>query len=316
MAMQSSRIVKALIAGGTIGGIVFGTLTFTGTTDLQAIKDAYDRALSNITTLTNNAEVYKTELARRLGLINDYKTKAESLQAKIDELEAKIAELKEHGTTDSDTIKQLQQEKAELQAKLDDAVSEEDYNALTAEIERLQGELTKANNEVASLKSYIEGQEATYADAAAITAEDLQGDTSTEGLYYTWETNNDNTAVNDYFNKLNVVDERNESPVLMQASAGDILNIGNMRAFKKVYNMESGQDFNTVYASKLAQYNDRTDMSEEQKFYNAVNQISFTVTIEGTTYTVMAEPKIALTPNGSALPYTDWYTDTASNINF
>ena len=316
MAMQSSRIVKALIAGGTIGGIVFGTLTWTGTTDLEAIKTAYNRALSNITTLTNNAEVYKTELARRLGLINDYKTKAESLQAKIDELEAKIAELKEHGTTDSDTIKQLQQEKAELQAKLDDAVSEEDYNALTAEIERLQSELTKANNEVASLKSYIEGQEATYADATAITAEDLQGDTSTEGLYYTWETSNDDTAVNDYFNKLNVVDERNESPVLVQASAGNILNIGNMRAFKKVYNMESGQDFNTVYASKLAQYNDRTDMSEEQKFYNAVNQISFTVTIEGTTYTVMAEPKIALTPNGSALPYTDWYTDTASNINF
>ena len=314
--MQSSRIVKALIAGGTIGGIVFGTLTWTGTTDLEAIKTAYNRALSNITTLTNNAEVYKTELARRLGLINDYKTKAESLQAKIDELEAKIAELKEHGTTDSDTIKQLQQEKAELQAKLDDAVSEEDYNALTAEIERLQSELTKANNEVASLKSYIEGQEATYADATAITAEDLQGDTSTEGLYYTWETSNDDTAVNDYFNKLNVVDERNESPVLVQASAGNILNIGNMRAFKKVYNMESGQDFNTVYASKLAQYNDRTDMSEEQKFYNAVNQISFTVTIEGTTYTVMAEPKIALTPNGSALPYTDWYTDTASNINF
>ena len=315
MAMQSSRIVKALIAGGTIGGIVFGTLTWTGTTDLQAIKDAYDRALSNITTLTNNAEVYKTELARRLGLINDYKTKAESLQAKIDELEAKIAELKEHGTTDSDTIKQLQQEKAELQAKLDDAVSEEDYNALTAEIERLQSELTKANNEVASLKSYIEGQEATYKDATAITAEDLQGDTSTEGLYYTWETSNDNTAVNDYFNKLNVVDERNESPVLVQASAGDILNIGNMRAYKKLYNKQ-GKDFDADYATNLAQYKDRTDMNEKQKFYNAVNQISFTVTIEGTTYTVMAEPKIALTPGGSALPYTDWYTDTASNINF
>ena len=316
MAMQSSRIVKALIAGGTIGGIVFGTLTWTGTTDLEAIKTAYNRALSNITTLTNNAEVYKTELARRLGLINDYKTKAESLQAKIDELEAKIAELKEHGTTDSDTIKQLQQEKEQLQAQLDDAVSEEDYNALTAEIERLQSELTKANNEVASLKSYIDSKEATYKDATAITAEDLQGDTSTEGLYYTWETSNDNTAVNDYFNKLNVVDERNESPVLVQASAGNILNIGNMRAFKKVYNMESGQDFNTVYASKLAQYNDRTDMNEEEKFYNAVSQMSFTVTIEGTTYTVMAEPKIALTPGGSALPYTDWYTDTASNINF
>ena len=313
--MQSSRIVKALIAGGTIGGIVFGTLTWTGTTDLEAIKTAYNRALSNITTLTNNAEVYKTELARRLGLINDYKTKAESLQAKIDELEAKIAELKEHGTTDSDTIKQLQQEKAELQAKLDDAVSEEDYNALTAEIERLQSELTKANNEVASLKSYIEGQEATYADATAITAEDLQGDTSTEGLYYTWETSNDNTAVNDYFNKLNVVDERNESPVLMQASAGNILNIGNMRAFKKLYNKQ-GKDFDADYATKLAQFNDRTDMTEKEKFYNAVSQMSFTVTIEGTTYTVMADPKIALTPGGSALPYTDWYTNTASNINF
>ena len=316
MAMQSSRIVKALIAGGTIGGIVFGTLTWTGTTDLEAIKNAYDRALSNITTLTNNAEVYKTELARRLGLINDYKTKAESLQAKIDELEAKIAELKEHGTTDSDTIKQLQQEKAELQAKLDDAVSEEDYNALTAEIERLQSELTKANNEVASLKSYIEGQESTYADATAITAEDLQGDTSTEGLYYTWETSNDDTAVNDYFNKLNVVDERNESPVLVQASAGNILNIGNMRAFKKVYNMESGQDFNTVYASKLATYADSADMTESDKFYNAVSQMSFTVTIEGTTYTIIAEPNVALTPGGEAVAKDTWFTDTASNINF
>ena len=128
--------------------------------------------------------------------------------------------------------------------------------------------------------------------------------------------NNDNTAVNDYFNKLNVVDERNESPVLVQASAGNILNIGNMRAFKKVYNMKSGQDFNTVYASKLAQYNDRTDMSEEQKFYNAVNQISFTVTIEGTTYTIIAEPNVALTPGGEVVAKDTWYTDTASNINF
>ena len=316
MAMQSSRIVKALIAGGTIGGIVFRTLTWTGTTDLEAIKTAYNRALSNITTLTNNAEVYKTELARRLGLINDYKTKAESLQAKIDELEAKIAELKEHGTTDSDTIKQLQQEKAELQAKLDDAVSEEDYNALTAEIERLQGELTKANNEVASLKSYIDGQEATYADATAITAEDLQNETGVEGLYYTWETNNDNTVVNDYFNKLNVVDERNESPVLMQASAGNILNIGNMRAFKKVYNMESGQDFNTVYASKLATYADHADMTESDKFYNAVSQMSFTVTIEGTNYTIQADTNVALTPGGEVVAKDTWFTDTASNINF
>ena len=155
MAIQSSKVVKALIAGGTIGGIVFGTLTFTGTTDLEAIKTAYNRALNNITTLTNNAEVYKTELARRLGLINDYKSKAESLQAKINDLEAQLNELREHGTANDDIVKQLQEEKAQLQAQLDDAVSEEDYKALTDEIERLQGELTKANNEVASLKDVV-----------------------------------------------------------------------------------------------------------------------------------------------------------------
>ena len=250
MAMQSARIVKALIAGGTIGGIVFGTLTFTGTTDLEAIKTAYNRALNNITTLTNNAEVYKTELARRLGLINDYKSKAGSLQAKIDDLESQIAQLKEQGTANDDIVKQLQEEKAQLQAQLDDAVSEEDYKALTDEIERLQGELTKANNEVASLKSYIESQEATYADATAITAEDLQGEASTEGLYYRWKTNNDDTAVNDYLNKLNVVDERNESPVLVEWGISNTLSIGNLRAYKKLFNMERGQDFNTVYASK------------------------------------------------------------------
>ena len=316
MAIQSSKVVKALIAGGTIGGIVFGTLTFTGTTDLEAIKTAYNRALSNITTLTNNAEVYKTELARRLGLINDYKSKAESLQAKIDDLETQIAQLKEQGTANDDAVKQLQEEKAQLQAQLDDAVSEEDYKALTDEIERLQGELTKANNEVASLKSYIEGQEATYADATAITAEDLQGEASTEGLYYTWETANGDTAVNDYLNKLNVVDERNESPVLVQWGISNTLSIGNLRAYKKLFNMESGQDFNTVYASTLATYADRADMSQSDKFYNAVRQMSFTITIGRTTYTILANPKIAMTPGGSALPYTDWYTDNASNINF
>lgn len=316
MAIQSSKVVKALIAGGTIGGIVFGTLTFTGTTDLEAIKTAYNRALSNITTLTNNAEVYKTELARRLGLINDYKSKAKSLQAKINDLETQIAQLKEQGTANDDIVKQLQEEKAQLQAQLDDAVSEEDYKALTDEIERLQGELTKANNEVASLKSYIEGQEATYADATAITAEDLQNEASTEGLYYRWETANNDTAVNDYLNKLNVVDECNESPVLVQWGISNTLSIGNMRAYKKLFNMESGQDFNTVYARELASYADRADMSQSDKFYNAVSQMSFTITIGRTTYTIIANPKIAMTPGGSALPYTDWYTDNASNINF
>ena len=316
MAIQSSKVVKALIAGGTIGGIVFGTLTFTGTTDLQAIKTAYNRALNNITTLTNNAKVYKTELARRLGLINDYKSKAESLQAKINDLETQIAQLKEQGTANDDIVKQLQEEKAQLQAQLDDAVSEEDYKALTDEIERLQGELTKANNEVASLKSYIEGQEATYADATAITAEDLQNEASTEGLYYRWETANNDTAVNDYLNKLNVVDECNESPVLVQWGISNALSIGNMRAYKKLFNMESGQDFNTVYARELASYADRADMSQSDKFYNAVSQMSFTITIGRTTYTIIANPKIAMTPGGSALPYTDWYTDNASNINF
>ena len=89
-----------------------------------------------------------------------------------------------------------------------------------------------------------------------------------------------------------------------------------MRAFKKVYNMKSGQDFNTVYADKLAQFNDRTDMNDMEKFYNAVSQMSFTVTIEGTTYTVMAEPNVALTPGGEAVAKDTWYTNTASNINF
>ena len=315
MGIQSGRIVKALIAGGTIGGIVFGTLTFTGTADLETIKTAYNRALSNITTLTNNAEVYRTELARRLGLINDYKSKAESLQVKIDDLEAQIAKLKEQGSSNDELVEQLQQEKQQLQAQLDDAVSEEDYKALTDEIERLQSELTKANNEVASLKSYIEGQEATYADAKAVTAEDLQGEASTEGLYYTWETNDSNTAINNYFNELNVVDERNESPVLMQASRNYVYYVGNMRAFKKLYNKQGG-DFDKDYATNLAQYKDRTDMTEREKFYNAACQMRFTVKIEGTNYTIIAEPNVAMTPGGEVVAKGTWFTDTADNINF
>ena len=57
-------------------------------------------------------------------------------------------------------------------------------------------------------------------------------------------------------------------------------------------------------------------MTESDKFYNAVSQMSFTVTIEGTTYTIIAEPNVALTPGGEVVAKDTWYTNTASNINF
>lgn len=145
--MISKATVAKVLAGTTlIGGVAFGTLAFTGQADLDAIKGAYDRAVNNINILQANETKLKNAIAEKLGLITGYKSKAESLQERVDQLTQQLEEAKNNKTEDTSKIKELQAKIDELQAQIDDGITDEQYNSLLAEIERLMVNLQKLIN--------------------------------------------------------------------------------------------------------------------------------------------------------------------------
>ena len=122
--MISKATVAKVLAGTTlIGGVAFGTLAFTGQAELDAIKAAYDRAIQNINILQGNETKLKNALAEKLGLITGYKSKAESLQTRVDELTQQLEEAKNNKTEDTGKIKELQAKITELQNQIDDGIT-------------------------------------------------------------------------------------------------------------------------------------------------------------------------------------------------
>lgn len=193
---SGSAIRKILTGTAVVGGVTLaaaGVLKWTGTDDLGAIKEQFNTLHGWYENALYNVGQYKEALAKANGFINDYKTKDDQLIDKVKEYESKIADLNKQieqlqsqGGTDTETIKELQQQVKDLQAELDKAVSEDDYNQLEAEVARLQGELKKANSEVASLRSYIDGEMAkTTATTDKVNADDLTGQENLK-LYLTY----------------------------------------------------------------------------------------------------------------------------------
>lgn len=319
--MISKATVAKVLAGTTlIGGVAFGTLAFTGQADLDAIKGAYDRAVNNINILQANETKLKNAIAEKLGLITGYKSKAESLQERVDQLTQQLEEAKNNKTEDTSKIKELQAKIDELQAQIDDGITDEQYNSLLAEIERLNGELTKANQQVATLKNEILAKDAQIKDAKAVTDEELNGNIDTSDLYFTWEGGTPELV--EYLNNQQIRDDRNESPVTI-SSAYNNWAIGNVRAYKKLYDKINGDGaFIKKYNEALAAYKEGHPKETDQNniFYAAIsNTGSIPVTVGKTTYYIGCNPTKKLSSDTTierAQWDGYWYNKTAENPLF
>lgn len=290
--MISKATVAKVLAGTTlIGGVAFGTLAFTGQADLDAIKGAYDRAVNNINILQANETKLKNAIAEKLGLITGYKSKAESLQERVDQLTQQLEEAKNNKTEDTSKIKELQAKIDELQAQIDDGITDDQYNSLLAEIERLNGELTKANQQVATLKNEILAKDVQIKDAKAVTDEELNGNIDTSDLYFTWEGGTPDLV--DYLNKLQVRDDRNESPVTISSDYNNWA-IGNVRAYKKLYDLKNGDGaFIKKYNEAVTTYKQGHPNEDDQNniFYGAISNLgALEVKVEKTTYYISCDP--------------------------
>ena len=297
--MISKATVAKVLAGTTlIGGVAFGTLAFTGQADLDAIKAAYDRAVNNINILQSNETKLKNAIAEKLGLITGYKSKAESLQTRVDELTKQLEQAKENTTTDTGKIKELQAKIAELQSQIDDGITDEQYNSLLSEIERLQGELTKANEKVAALKNEILAKDAEIKDAKAVTNEELDGNVDTSDLYFTWEGGTPELV--EYLNNQQIRDDRNESPVTISSDYNNWA-IGNVRAYKKLYDSIHGDGaflakYKEAVANRKTSYPDEVD--QDEIFYQCVSNLgALEIKVDKITYYINCNPKKPLSTN-------------------
>lgn len=294
--MISKGTVAKLLAGSTlIGGVAFGTLAFTGQADLDAIKGAYDRAVNNINILQANETKLKNAIAEKLGLITGYKSKAESLQTRVDELTQQLEEAKNNKTEDTGKIKELQAKIDELQAKIDDGITDEQYDSLLGEIERLQGELTKANSQIAALKNEVLAKDAQIKDAKAVTDEELNGNIDTSDLYFTWEGGTPELV--EYLNKQQIRDDRNESPVTISSRYNN-WTIGNVRAYKKLYDSINGDGaFLVKYKEALATYKQTNpkETDEDEIFYQSLGYTGvIQIKVGKTTYIIDCNPNYKL----------------------
>lgn len=319
--MISKSAVAKVLAGTTlIGGVAFGTLAFTGQADLDAIKGAYDRAVTNINILQSNETKLKNALTEKLGLITGYKSKAESLQTRVDELTKQLEEAKNNKTEDTGKIKQLEAKIAELQSQIDDGITDEQYNQLLGEIERLNGELTKANEKVAALKNEILAKDAQIKDAKAVTDEELDGNVDTSDLYFSWEGGTPELV--EYLNNQQIRDDRNESPVTISSDYNNWA-IGNVRAYKKLYDSINGDGaFIKKYNEAVTTYKQGHPKETDQNniFYGALSNLgALEIKVEKTTYYISCDPNKPLSTDTTIARENwsnYWYNKTAENPLF
>lgn len=228
---NSSSAVAKLIKGGVVVGSVttlaFGVAKWTGTTDLNDVKAQFNTLHGWYENALYNMGQYKEALTKANVHIADFKKKDDLLvgeinkyKAQIKDLNTQIENLKTNGNDkDKETIAQLQEQVKTLQAELNKAVSEEDYNQVQNEIARLQNELKTANTETKNLKDYI-NNEMTNTTA---TEEKVDASTLTGGedlklyLTYNWVTGYEgqDTSANlvTMLNAYNDIDAYRESPI-------------------------------------------------------------------------------------------------------
>ena len=303
-------LTKAMIATAIAGIAGFGTLQWAGHSDIEAVQNMYNRLYDNYQIALDNISIYQNEVNRTHGLIEGSAEKQQALQNKIDELKQQLEQAQGGSEEDKALIAQLQQQIADLQAQLDAAATDEELNQLLAEIERLQGELNTANQEVATLREQIALKDASITDIQPITAEEVQNGTDIADLYFTFATSNSNTALDNYLNGLQVIDMYNQSPALL-INNGNSYSMPNMIAFQQVYDKVNGEgSFETAFNNAYNQnYANETDITEQEKVYNTLcSYVSLKVTVDGQQYTIRWQEG-QITPNGESKTLADWMSN-------
>lgn len=272
---NSSSAVAKLVKGGVMLGsittVAFGVAKWTGTDDLASVKEQFNKLHGWYENALYNVGQYKEALTKANVHIKDFQKKDDLLveeinkyKAQIKDLNTQIENLKNNGTDkDKETIAKLQEQVTTLQAELDKAVSEEDYNKVENEVARLQQELTKANAETKDLQSYINTEMAnTTATTEKVDASTLTGNENLKlYLEYEWVdgyTGQDtSTDLATMLNAYNDIDAYRESPIKLvymgketyyQDKLTNVVFLNNTNAINKIATHTS--DWEDITSSK------------------------------------------------------------------
>ena len=305
MKLITKTMVGTLTTATVAGTVLWGTLTFSGSEDLTFIKDKFDWVKLQYENALTNIDSYKNVLADKVAQIKGYESIQDELSTKLQAAQAELETLKSQGTTDQQTITQMQTRIDELTAQLEalegkeDAATEEEFNAIKAEVERLQSELQLANQKVAELRAYIE-QESNISGTAVISEETIAEQAATRNPYLTFvEGRGDWTSVDtnkkeDLFgilNGLKILDTFKESPVILHMDNynGDFIYVGtnSKEAFDRVTatNGYTEYGFYTVNG-KIASYDEFLQASPNNRLqiqFNYVGDADWTGTLGYTT---------------------------------
>ena len=225
MALFTKAMAQKLVAGTAVTGMVaFGAISWTGTADLETIKEKFDWVKQQYSNSLQTIENYKTVLGQKVKDIRGYESIQDELNAQITELKRQLADLEANGTEeDKAEITRLQNRVKELEAELATAATEEQYNSIVAECKKLQEQLAKANQEVATLKNYVV-KESNIAGHNVISVADIEAGNSTRNPMLTfvegkgnWTSVDSNKKADlfDVLNGLQILDTFKESPVIL-----------------------------------------------------------------------------------------------------
>ena len=160
MKSQIISAMKSFVLGGGTGVAVAiaGLSMWTGTTDLQAIKDSVEQY-----TLQADGQVsaflaeYNVTVDNANAEIGEYKQALEQANSNISQLitayESKVTDLENANATYEQDLADLQMELANMENRLN-AQYETDMNAV---VEAANEQINQANTEVAETKDYVDG---------------------------------------------------------------------------------------------------------------------------------------------------------------
>lgn len=154
--------LSVLMIGGTV---LVSSVAWNGSTDLTAIKDALTDKQSKLEQFQEN----ETQLI----------SKVNELKGEVAEVTSELETLQAQAVKDQEKIQALETEKAgllsqiaDLEGQLAEMVDQEEAESLRTEITRLEGELTKANEEVKAVKDYLATlEDITPSDIAGVVGE-------------------------------------------------------------------------------------------------------------------------------------------------
>ena len=229
MGLFTKEMAQKLVAGTAVTGMVaFGAISWTGTADLNTIKEKFNYVKDNYSNALVSLQNYRTVLAQKVKDIKGYESIQDELNAQITELKRQLAELEANGTEeDQAEITRLQGRVKELEAELATAATEEQYNDIVKECKRLQQQLAQANSEVKTLKEYV----VTNSDLAPTkveTVDSILAGNSTRNPMLTYELNGGDwnsvptakqNTITTFLTNLNILDTFHESPILLHLNS-------------------------------------------------------------------------------------------------